>query len=174
MNVSEKAKAGRTNADVAAAQGGAAPVSDKTEQVSSTARFWCKGKGNQISGGGEMGFDIIRFKDWVFECPSGSPEAKALRQKDVWARFGVAEVLAGPYADEAKRVDFIMFLETLMYSGVSQGDGISREGRDSVIAMLLPEDGMALARKERNTPRALARAVSAKMSLNVESFGTEG
>ena len=162
-------------AEYIAAVGGAASVSDKkaTGEVPQ-ARFWFKGRWVQISGGPDMGFDLIAAKNWLYTCPTDSAEAKLLRGPDAWALYGAAEVLPEPYAGERKRFNFFRFLKSLMYTGVSEGEGASREGRDQVMALLSDEDRAALLRKEKNTPDALAEVVVSRISLNVDSFGVEG
>jgi len=143
------------------------------QTASGDARFWCTGRWNVLEAREEDARDTVAFKDWVYECAPDGPEAKLLRRDDAWARFGVAEVLRGKYKDDRRRVDFIQYLESLMFTGQTAADGVSREGSKQVLAILFDEMSETLPRKVKNSPRKLAIAVAEQVRLNIASFGTE-
>lgn len=158
-------------------------LTENTPKVARKARFWCANRRNflpkredaTVNGivvKGETRNDI-RFKDWVYECDGDSEDAKFLRSQDVRDKLRIFEVVAKPYADAGKAADFIRFLEAQIYTGQTPVDGASREGRNSVQAMLFADMAQAMPKGVKNSPRGLTRAVAGLVSMNVESFGTE-
>ena len=149
------------------------PAEEKVK--SRPARFWCPSRRNRLPSKDEEARDDIAFEDWTVTCEQDSPEAAFMRRPDIRDRLRVYEILREPYSDPGQQADFILRLESMIFTGQSQADGPSREGRDCVMSMLPPDMVEALRKEQKNSPRALTRAVASliKPNVPVESFGSE-
>lgn len=164
----------QAQAYITAKGGDAGAGSDRnTPKVDRKARFWSPHRRNVLPKNPEDKRNHIGFDDWVYECGGDSEDAKFLRRVDIRDRLRIFEVLPKPYADAGRVADFMRYLETLVFTGESPADGPSREGRDSVVAMLFPDMLAVVPKEVKNSPRGLTRAVANLVSLNVDSFGTE-
>ena len=140
------------------------------------ARFWCRSRRNRLPSKDSEARGDIAFENWTVTFEQDSPEAAFMRRPDIRDRLRVYEILPEPYSDPGQQADFILRLESLIFTGQTQADGPSREGRDCVLEMLFPDMAASLKKEQKNSPRALARAVASliKPNVAVESFGSEG
>lgn len=146
------------------------PVPEEGPVEKNRARFWCINRRNWLPANEKDVRKTIKFSDWVYECDDDSVEAAFLRTTRVRDAIGIREVLAGPYEDNEITVPFIMYLQSLIFTGQSSADGSSREGRDCVLA-LLDDDLLAVMDKNvRNTPENLCHWVARHVHLNVDAF----
>ena len=143
------------------------------EKVTRKARFWCINRWNNLPANPGDARSSVVFDEWVNEQEPDSKECAFLRTNDIRDRLQVYEVLDHPYEDDRKRVDFIRFIEKLMFTGQSQTDGTSREGSKCAMAILFNDMAAARPRKVKNSPRKLAVAIAEKVSLSIQSFGLE-
>ena len=160
-------------------KGVAFPVESQAEEnipeakVARKARFWCINRWNNLpSNPGDKRSPVV-FDEWANEQELDGNECKFLRSTDIRDRLQIYEVLDHPYDDDRKRVDFIRFIEKLMFTGQSETDGVSREGQKCAMAILFDDMAAALPRKVKNSPRKLAVAIAEKVSLSIQSFGSE-
>ena len=134
-------------------------------------RFWSIGKSYLVSGDGDR--DDIQFRDWVYEGVEGGPEVALLRSKrDFFIARHTYEMVPKRHEDPMMIADFASAMMGIIHSGpgARTGDSISREGRDSIVALLLKGEAAKLSSAEKNTPRALTRKVAEKVSLKVEGY----
>ena len=150
-----------------------ADVAPPKEAVKRKIRFWCANRWNNLPSRPSDARRHIKFDEWTREYDESEPECAFLRTTDIRDRLQIYEVLPEPYADDRMRVDFIRFLEKLMFSGQTHADGISREGQKSALAVLFDDMAEALPRHIKNSPRKLAVVIAEKVSLSLNSFGTE-
>ena len=143
------------------------------EPVTRKARFWCVNRWNNLPANPDDNRNPIVFNEWVNEQEQDSNESKFLRSTDIRDRLQIYEVLPHPYKDDRQRVDFIRFIEGLIFTGQSQTDGPSREGTMCAMAIVFDDMAAELSRKVKNSPRKLAVAIAEKVSLSVSSFGSE-
>ena len=147
-------------------------VSDKIASVKkpNVAKFWSAHGNNMILSGRDAKRSDITFSNWVYECDDSSAEAVFLRKKDTQNRCKLWEVYNRPYDNAETIAEFMTYLRSLIYTGRSPIDGPSREGRDSILAMLPGGVVKDIPTEVRNTPRLLIRVVSKNISLSIEEF----
>jgi len=149
------------------------PEPEASEPAKRDARFWCISRWNNLPSRPDERREAIVFNEWVVEYDKASAECAFLRQVDIRDRLQIYEVFPAPYTDDSVRLDFIRFLEGLMYTGQTHSDGASREGQKCALAVLFADMADELPRNVKNSPRKLAVAISEKVSLSIDSFGTE-
>ena len=137
-------------------------------------RFWSKSRDYYIPSGGSDKRDDIRWRRWLFEGGPGSAEVVFLRKhRDYLIAQDTYEVIEKPFEDPATVADFMQFLRAIIFTGSSDSEGPSREGRDCVKALLTEKAYASMDTQKRNDPRTLIRAVANAVSLNLDAFGGE-
>jgi len=147
----------------------AAPVDDVR-----MARFWSPRRAHSLPTGSPGNRGDVDFKDWIFETPTDSREAKWCRLDEIRDRIGIRELLSKPYEDIDVSVEFTQWLLSLMYTGITKSEGPSREGALSVRAMLTEAELATLTGVQKNVPEELVKAIRKRKSMNVNAFNVEG
>lgn len=168
--------------DVAQAYIDSGTIPAKVEQpvaepmpAAKSGRFWCVVRAYRDPAGPGETRQAVKFDDWVFTT-SDPDTLKYIRKPDVLAQYPQKfEVLRGAYADPGEIAEFINRLMKRMYPSQTEADGVSREGRDSVLALLPPDMLEKVPKEVSNAPRALARYVASRVRVQVPAaeFGTE-
>jgi len=136
------------------------------------ARFWSRVKAHYLQSSPAERRGDIQFNDWVYETDEGSVEADWLRKTAVRDRIGIRELKPERYDDPEVNIAFRQYLWGLIHTGHDRTDPPSREGRDSVVAMLTKDEQADLTIVERNSPKDLIARVGSSVSFNVQAFET--
>ena len=133
------------------------------------AKFWSASKSYFILEDGARG--EIQFVKWSYECDEGSAECIFLRSKrDYFIAQHTYEVLPRRHKEAMKIADFISAMKNCIYTGIRGDPTPSREGRDSVKALLPASVAERLGTSITNAPKVLMSAIADNVSLNVEEY----
>ena len=149
-----------------------APESTQDEPVAKMAQFWSTRRAHNLPSDSTMERGDILFNDWTYIAESQSPEAKFLRSDIARDKIGIREVYQVSYDDPEVIAEFILYLESLIFTGLSKSDGASREGASCARAILSAEDQSGMEPVDQNSPKQLIRAITRSKSMNVQAFGT--
>ena len=138
------------------------------------ARFWSPSRNNILLTPDEEVRKHIAFSEWFYETEPDSAEAKFLKLDDIRDRIRVFEVQDGAYKNDDTRLEFMRYLESFIYTGQTPADGVSKEGRNCILAILPTEMADSLPKTTKNTTKLLIREIARMVHLNVEAFGNEG
>jgi hypothetical protein len=146
--------------------------STQKEPIGEMSQFWSPRRSHYLPSDETMERGDIRFEDWVYVTESNSPEAKFLSGVIARDKIGIREILPEPYENPRVIAAFILYLEGIIYTGMSKNDGASREGIRCVRAILSESDKTKLEPVDLNVPTQLIDAVVATKSMNAQAFGT--
>jgi len=139
------------------------------------AKFWSTSRKYLVLGDGER--SDIRFADWSYECEEGSPECEFMRHgkngrggRDYFIAQHTYEVLPYRHEESMKVADFRDAMKACIYTGLTGDPTPSREGRNSIKALLPVDIAERLGTSITNAPRILMGAIADNVSLNVDEY----
>jgi len=147
-------------------------ASESIPEEAKLSRFWSPRRLHFLPSDSTMERGDILFDDWAYVAPSDSPEAKFLKSVIARDKIGIREIFNKPYGVPRVVAQFILYLESLIFTGLTRSEGASREGVRCVRAMLSTGEQDKMEPVDLNSPRQLVDAVADNKSMNVQAFGT--
>jgi len=137
-------------------------------------RFWSTREQHYIPTDKPDEREDIKFFEWIYEGKLGSPEVDLLQSNPAQMQaLHIYEIVESRFDNVGKAGEFMLALRKCIYTGVSEQDGASREGRNCVRALLGAERLKGLDNVSMHVAQSLIKEVANSVSLKVDVMPTE-